>query len=55
MRQHYVEYIFSRTDGNDDDLDSTILLGVEEGQYYPGNSDKIVLEEDDELVVLMLN
>ena len=50
-----VEYIFSRTDGNDDDLDSTILLGVEEGQYYPGNSDKIVLEEDDELVVLMLN
>ncbi|MCR5104313.1 MAG: hypothetical protein K6B68_07650 [Eubacterium sp.] len=50
-----VEYIFARTDGKDDDLDSTVLLGVDEGQVYPGNSKKIVLEEKDELIVLMLN
>ena len=50
-----VEYIFSRTDSSNDDLDSCVLLGVEEGQVYPGNSDKLVLEDDDELVVLMLN
>ena len=50
-----VEYIFARTDSSNDDLDSCVLLGVEEGQLSPGNTDKIVLEDDDELVVLMLN
>ena len=50
-----VEYIFARTDGKDDDLDSTVLLGADEGQVYSGKSKKIVLEEKDELIVLMLN
>lgn len=49
-----VSYIFARTDGNNDGLDSTVLLGIEEGQIFNENGGKIVLNPEDELVMFMV-
>lgn len=46
--------IFARTDGKNDGLDSTVLLGSKEGQVYPSQDDFIKLEDEDELVLLVM-
>lgn len=49
-----VPYIFARVDDPDSALDSTVLLGIKEGQVYDGDKEAIRLEDEDELVMFMV-
>ncbi|MCR5586397.1 MAG: hypothetical protein K6F77_02575 [Lachnospiraceae bacterium] len=49
-----VTYTFSRTDGNNDGLDTAVLLGSSEGQVYKTDRNDIILDPDDELVMLVM-
>lgn len=48
-----VPYIFSRTTGDGDDLDSTVLLGISDDQVYETDKTMIELKPEDELVVFV--
>lgn len=49
-----IPYLFARTEGKQDSLDSTVLLGSKEGQIYPSKEEKLVLKPEDELILFMV-
>lgn len=49
------DYLFSRTDNKNDDLDTSILLAKEENSPLKDGSNLIKLNPNDELIVLKLN
>lgn len=49
-----VSYIFARTAGKNDGLDSTVLLGISDDEVYESSEKDIVLNPEDELVVFMI-
>lgn len=53
MKNH-TTYLFSRTDQEQDGLDSVVLSAKEEGQVYSTAQNNITLEKEDELIVIKL-
>ena len=52
--KNHTTYLFSRTDGEQDGLDSVVLSAKEEGEVYSQTENKLTLNKEDELIVMKI-
>jgi hypothetical protein len=49
-----ISYLFSRTEGNHDGLDTTVLLPKNDDSNLKIIQDELILEPDDEIIIMKL-